>query len=98
MSAYVTRVHRLCDDGQPDFLPAIAQDAQAVFAEALEVVGRCARLERAAAQDVRSGVPRGDRRFEEALLLLDGARSRNNRQLVAADGGVPHLHDRVAGA
>jgi hypothetical protein len=48
-------VHDLGDDGHARLLFSLEQKLDTFGSEALEVVRRCARLERAAAQDRRAG-------------------------------------------
>ncbi len=63
MSAYsldqldLPRVHHLGDDRHAVLVARLAEDLQALFAHALESVGAGARLERAAAEDVRARLP-----------------------------------------
>ena len=61
---------------------------QPFFAEALEAVRRAARLERAAAEDLRAGAPHRRGRRAHLLLALGRARTGHHDDFVAADAHV----------
>ena len=69
----------------------VAQQPQPFLAEALEAVRRAARLEGAAAQDLRAGALDGRGRRVDLLLGLRRARAGHDDHFVAAD---PHVADR----
>ena len=79
MSAYLldhldlADVHHLGDELQVLGRCRVAQQLQAFLAEALEAVRRAARLERAAAEDLRAGPPHGRGRGAHLLLGLGRA-------------------------
>ena len=75
----------------------VAQHLQPVFAQALEAVGRAARLEGAAAQDLRAGALHGRGRRVHLLVCLGRARAGHDDHLVAADAHIADRHDRVFG-
>ena len=61
----------------------------------LEGVGRGARLERAAAQQVRARLFDGLRHGDDLLLAFHGARPRDHAEITAADLHIAHLDDGV---
>ena len=74
------------DDLEAGFLFRQREQAQAFLAESLELVGRSAGLERAAAQDGSARGFHGARGGEELFFALDGARTRHEAErCVAAD-------------
>ena len=88
-------VHDLGHELQVVPVGGAPQQPQPLFAESLEAVGRAARLERAAAQDLRArALDRGGRRLD-LLLGLGRARARHDDHLVAADAHVADRDDRV---
>ena len=63
----------------------LAQQLQAFLFHALEIVGRRARLERAAAQHPGAGRGHALGRLHDLLLALHRARAGHHDELVAAD-------------
>jgi hypothetical protein len=89
----VAHVHQLGDDRQPGLRLGLAQQPQALLAEALEGVRRGARLVRAAAIHRRAGGRHGVRGGEDLVARLDGARTGDQREVVAADLAPRDLQD-----
>src|ERR1700728_125297 len=85
------------DDLHAKLLADFCHDPQAFLFQALKRVRRSAGLVRAPAKELRSGTgdALGDRK--RLVVILDGARPRNNRQSRAADGGISagETDDRV---
>ena len=81
-------VDGLGDDAQSEFIPDFGHDPQRFKAEALECVRRCARLVGAAAEELRAGgrYLLGD--GEGLFAAFDRARTGDNGQRAAADGGI----------
>ena len=75
----------------------VAQQPQPLLAEPLEAVGRAARLERAAAEDLRAGPPHRRRCGAHLLLVFRRARTGHHDDLVAADADVADRDDRSLG-
>ena len=73
----------------------VAQQPQPFFAEALEAVRRAARLEGAAAEDLRAGPPHRRRGGADLLLALRRARAGHDDHFVAADPDVADGDDRA---
>jgi hypothetical protein len=90
----VVRAHHLGDNRKPDLVAHIGKDLQPTLAQALEGVGRGARLERAAAQQRGAGGLGHPRRRMCLVRRLDGARPGDQRHGLRADGHSPDLHDR----
>ena len=94
----VAHVHQLGRDRQADLVTDGAQDAQTLETEALERVGRGARLVGAAAEHrTTGGLDRLGRR-ERLLVRLNRARTGHHREVAAADLARPDGDDRVARA
>src|SRR5262249_13817366 len=74
----------LGDDPKTSGPPSFVEQLQAFDFEALEIVRRRARLERAAAQEFRAAARDDFGRFQDLLLVLDGTRARHHDELVAA--------------
>src|SRR6185437_13388849 len=68
-----------------EFLRGFAHELEALFAHALEGVGRGARLEGAGAQDFGSGFGDGFGHREDLLAGFDGTRAGGDHYFVAAD-------------
>ncbi len=88
----VARVDDLGYDGQARLFLGLVEDLEALEAQALEGVGRGARLEGPAAQHLGSGVTDGHGRPYRLLLGLDGARARDDDELLA-DADAADLYD-----
>ena len=93
----MVRVHDFRDYRQPRLFFGFEQQVDAVGLEPLEVVGRRARLERAAAQHRRARGLDALRYGYNLLLALDRARPRDYREASVAYGNLifPDLHDGV---
>ena len=78
---------------QPGVLARLREDRQRLRPEALEAVGRGARLERAAAQHRRPGGVHRARGVERLLARLDRAGPGDQPEVVAADAPAAHLDD-----
>ena len=91
----VLHAHDLRHDGQPGLLPCDLEQLEAGGLQALKVVGRGAGLERAAAQDVRTGGLDGLRDRDDLLLGLDGAGPGDHDEVAAADLHAADIHDGV---
>ena len=87
-------VHHLGDHLQVVRVGGAPQHLQPLLAEPLEAVRRAARLERAAAQDLRAGALDGRGGGHHLLVGLRRARAGHDDHLVAAD---PHVVDRDDG-
>ena len=81
----VARVHHLGDDGQPGLGARVGEDLEPVLLHPLERVGRRARLERAAAQEVRARRLDRGRGLVDLLAALDRARAGDDAEAAAAD-------------
>ena len=82
---HLARVHHLGDDRHVVLVADVAQNLQALLAQSLETVRAGARLEGAAAQDVRPGFLDLPGDLVENLRAFDGARPGDHRQRAAAD-------------
>ena len=82
---------------QAEALANLGQNLQALHAQALERVGRGARLVGAAAEELRAGRGHLFRDGEGLVAALDGAGPGDDGNFVAADGrvGVGEAHDGV---
>ena len=82
-------VHQLRHDGQPRLLLGDLKQADALAVQPLEVIRRRARLERAAAQQLRAcGLDSlGD--IDDLLLRFNGAWARDHREMPAAEFRIP---------
>src|SRR5918994_822669 len=89
----VAHVHQLGHDRQAGLGLRLSEQPQPGLAEALEGVGRRARLVGAAAQELRARVPHGARRVEQHLARLDRARTGDGREVIAADATAVDLED-----
>ena len=87
--------HDLRHDGQPGLLPCDLEQLEAGGLQALEVVGRGTGLERAAAQNVRTGGLDGLRDRDDLLLGLNGAGPGDHDEVAAADLHTADIHDGV---
>ena len=92
----VARVHDLGDDRQAGVVARRGQHLEALLAEALEGVGRGARLEGAAAQHVAARRLDGAGGLQHLLRRLDGARAGDEGEVPAADLDAVHVDHRVA--
>ena len=90
-------VHHLGDQLQVVRVGGAAQHLQALLAEALEAVGRAARLEGAAAQDLRAGALHRRGAGHHLLVGLGRARTGHDDHFVAAYPHVVDRDDRVLG-
>jgi hypothetical protein len=86
-------VHRFGHDLQAVGIAHVRQNFQAFLAETLKSVRRSARLERAAAKETRAAAPHSFGNGESLRATLNGARPRDERQFVAADGRIADAHD-----
>src|SRR6266478_8373311 len=82
---HLRRVHNFADGEEIEFLRGFAHQLEALFAHALEGVGRSARLESAGAKDFGSGFGDGFGDGKDLLARLDGARTGSDYDLIAAD-------------
>ena len=87
--------HDLGNDRKPGFLPGDLQKLETRGGKALKIVGRGARLEGAAAEDLRAGGLDRLRYPDDLLLALNAARARDHHEVSAADTHIPDLHDRI---
>ncbi len=89
--------HHLADHRQPAGAAGLGQQPDALPAQALEGVGRGARLERAAAQHDPAG--RGDRLGggQDLLARLDAARPADHHEVAVADDHPADLDPRAGG-
>ena len=78
-------VHDLRDDGQTRGGPRLLEQADALLMEALEGVGRRARLEGSASEDLGSGGLDALRHGDDLLLRLHGAGSGHHQEVAPAD-------------
>ena len=92
-------VHGLGDDEHAEALAHFGQNLQALYAHALEGVGRGARLVGAAAEHAGSGLRDFFSDGQRLLAALHRAGPGDDRELRAADGnvGVGEAHDGVVG-
>src|SRR5581483_7319882 len=93
---HLARVHDLGHHRHTVAAADVAQDLQALLAQALEAVGAGARLERAAAQDVGAGLLDVAGDLVEDLVALDGAGAGDHRHRAAADLHLADGYHRVA--
>ena len=93
---HVARRHDLGDDLEAGLLPRAGQHLQPLLAEALEGVGRGARLEGAAPEDLRPLGRHVAGGLHQHLDALDGAGAGHHHDLVAADGDVSDPNRGVA--
>ena len=93
----VLDVHQLRHDGKPRLLLGNLQQAQALLVQTLEVIRRGARLERAAAKQLRARGLDGLGDIDDLLLGFHGARPRDHGEMPAAELRVAHAHDGVVG-
>ena len=78
-------VHQLRHDGQPRLLLGDLKQADALAVQPLEVIRRRARLERAAAQQLRACGLDSLRNVYDLLLRFNGARARDHGEMPAAE-------------
>ena len=90
-------VHYLGNDGEPRFAFSLDQKLYPFALQALEIVGRGAGLERAAAKHGRACRFYLSCNAQKLLLALDRARSCHNGKYVAANTGIAHLDYTVIG-
>ena len=92
----VAIAHHFGDDRQAGGFLGLLQQLQAFFFHALEIVGRSARLEGAAAQELGAGF--GDRfgGAHDLVFAFDGARPGDDDEFVAANFRAVHLDARFA--
>ena len=91
-------VHDLADDQQAVAVGGGAEHLQALVAEALELIGRTARLEGSAADDAGAGAGGEFRALLDLVAVLHAARAGHDDDGIAADGERAHLHDGAGGA
>src|SRR4029077_13816700 len=87
--------HHLRDHRQAGFLARLAEDFKRFFTQALEIVGRGARLVGASAEQAGSRFLHGMRGGNELLARLHGTWSRNHDDPVAADAHLADPDDRT---
>ncbi len=85
-------IHHFANDQQSIAVGRIAHQAQSFFAEALEAVRRCARLERAAPDHLRAGFSDNLRDPLDLILRLHTARTGHHDHTLAADFERADLH------
>ena len=78
-------VHQLRHDGQSRLLLGDLQQADALAVQTLEVIWGRARLERAAAQQLRACGLDGLGDIDDLLLRFNGARARDHGEMPAAE-------------
>ena len=93
----VADVHDLGDNGQAGGLFGFQQQADALGAQALEVIGRGTGLERTAPQEVGPGGLHLLGNINDLLLRLHRAGAGNEAEVAAADGGRPGHDGGVVG-
>ena len=93
----VVDVHDLRHDLEPRLVRRLAQHLQPLFRQSLEIIGRSARLEGTAAQELGAVLLHALGRFHELLHALDSARSRHDRQVPRADLHASDVDDGVFG-
>ena len=91
----VAHVHQLGDDRQAGLRLRLGEQPQALLAEALEGVGRRARLVGAAAQQRGAGVAHDARGLQRLLARLHGAGTGDQREVVPADLAPVDLQHRA---
>ena len=79
-------LHHLGDHGKPRGLARVLQQLEPFFLEALEGVGRGARLEGAAPENMGAARLHSLRHRHELRPRLDGARAGHDHDLLATDG------------
>src|SRR5467141_2368019 len=82
---HLRRVHNFADGEEIEFLRGFAHQLEALFAHALEGVGRSARLESAGAKDFGSGFGDGFGDGENLFARFDGAGTGGDDDFVSAD-------------
>ena len=92
------RIHHFADDDEAVFIGGGAHDLQALFAHALEAIGRAAGLEGTAPEHLATGVRDDGRGALNLILVFDAARSAHGDDFVAADSDFAHRNDGALGA
>src|SRR5207244_3961619 len=90
-------VHHLGDELHVFGVRCVAKEPQPFLAEPLEAVRRAARLERAAAENLRSGAARRRRRRPHLFFVFSRARPGRAGHVVAAVATLADRYDRAPG-
>ncbi len=85
----------LGDDGQSGALAGLREVTQSLHTETLKVIGRGARLERAAAQHVATGIGHRLCRLHDHFAALHRAGAGDQYRCIPAEGDIPHLDHRA---
>ena len=91
----VAGVHQLGDDRQAGLRLRLGEQAQPLLPEALEAVGRGARLVGAAAEQARAAGRHEPGRGQRLVARLDGARPGDQAEVLAADPAALDLDHRA---
>ena len=88
-------IHKFCHDRQARFLLGNLKQADALAVQPLEVIRRRARLERAAAQQLRARSLDGLCNVYDLLLRFDRARPCDHRKMPAAEFCIPDRNHSI---
>src|SRR5579883_778861 len=90
-------VHHFAHHQKPVPVSGIAHQTKALFAQALEAIGRGSRLERPAPDDLGPVLGDDFRNLLNLVAIFDAAGSGHDDYSIGADLDVPHFYGRPAG-